>query len=379
MRKQQLTTCAVFSLLSVCCSCSMLEVEERPGTSPGGGKEESLLEVNMGFVGTEVMSRAIYDGVATTAGAGKLNKIKLMIAASENGVYADYDDANVSAAYTAEAKPGEPLETVWKADADIYLNNNKGLIYAWAPVDGEGALTGTPAVAAGGITLAGATVPKEQTFDATAGNRWKCSQTDYLFGLSGHEVGSAKHDTVSKIDRATTVYMHHALAKVSFKVMKGEGQPAVDVNDYVKQIKLASTANDFVSGTGLSMSLVDGTLTAGTSCDTLVFTAETGKSLQTVAYADTYASVTSQVYGLIAPLTNASNVMSMKLTLGPNDGTTDKDRIYETGNSQNKMQINWERGKEYIYTVKIADKTLDVALVQIVAFEPEAEQEFPVE
>ena len=175
--------------------------------------------------------------------------------------------------------------------------------------------------------------------------------------------------------------MHHALAKVSFKVRKGKGQPAVDDNDFVKKIKLFSTAKDFPQGSGMTMSLVNGALSGGTTTDTLFFLAETGKGKQLAVYDETdgFKNVAQQVYGLVAPLTKEEKVMAMELVIGPNDATTDKDRIYKTGNAQTKLKVNWERGKEYIYTVTIADQVLDVNLVQIVDFESGGEEDFPVD
>lgn len=89
----------VFSLLSaVCCSCSMSEVEEGPdpsGNTPG--VEGVKMQVNLGFVGTEVTSRAIYDGVGTS-GANNIGKVYVSLASFTDGQYATYANSSVSAA-----------------------------------------------------------------------------------------------------------------------------------------------------------------------------------------------------------------------------------------------------------------------------------------
>lgn len=373
----------VFSLLSaVCCSCSMSEVEEGP--DPSGnvpGAKETKMQVNLGFVGTEVTSRAIYDGVGTS-GANTIGKVYVSLASFADGQYAIYANSSVSATYTAaEKEGGAPGELTWKADKDIYLNNNKAVVFGFAPLAGSDALSGDPAITASDVTVAGLVVKASQTFDATDAKRNTCDQTDYLFATNSSVRATPVQDTVSKADRQTTLYMHHALAKVSFKVRKGKGQPAIDANDFVKKIKLSSTANDFSQGSGITMSLVNGALSGATTTDTLFFSAETGKGKQLAEYDETngFKNVTQQVYGLVAPLKKDDNVMAMELTIGPNDATTDKDRVYKTGNAQTKLKVNWERGKEYIYTVTIADQVLDVNLVQIVDFESGGEEDFPVD
>ncbi|MFV0583371.1 MAG: fimbrillin family protein [Parabacteroides gordonii] len=383
MRKQLIKGCVVFSLLStVCGSCSMPEVEEGPGSSDKTpGTAETKMEVNLGFVGTEITTRAIYDGVGTS-GMSNISKVHVSLAAFVADSYADYANSSVSAIYTATDKAGgAPGELVWKADKDIYLNNNKAVVLGYAPLEGGDALSGNPAIAASDVTVAGLVIKASQTFDATDVKRNSCDQTDYLFATNSSVRAIPVQDTVSKVDRQTTLYMHHALAKVSFKVRKGKGQPTVDANDFVKKIKLFSTANDFPQGSGVTMSLVNGALAGGTTTDTLFFSAETGKGKQLAEYDETngFKNVAQQVYGLVAPLKKDENVMAMELTIGSNDAVTDKDRIYKTGNTQTKLKVNWERGKEYIYTVTIADQVLDVNLVQIVDFESGGEEEFPVD
>lgn len=381
--KQFIKRGMVFSLLSaVCCSCSMPEVEEGPdssGNTPGA--EEVKMQVNLGFVGTEVTSRAIYDGVGTS-GANNIGKVHVSLASFADGKYATYANSSVSATYTAANKiDGAPGELAWKADKDIYLNNNKAVVFGYAPLEGEDALSGDPAITASDVTVSGLTIKASQTFDAMDLKRNTCDQTDYLFATNSSIRATPVQDTVSKADRQTDLYMHHALAKVSFKVRKGKGQPAVDANDFVKKIKLFSTANDFPQGPGVTMSLVNGALSGGTTTDRLFFAAETGKGKQLAEYDETngFKNVAQQVYGLVAPLKKDDNVMAMELTIGPNDATTEKDRMYKTGNAQTKLKVNWERGKEYIYTVTIADQMLDVNLVKIVDFESGGEEDFPVD
>ena len=71
--------------------------------------------------------------------------------------------------------------------------------------------------------------------------------------------------------------------------------------------------------------------------------------------------------------------MGMELTVGNNDGTTSADRVDRTGRDHERLSVDWERGKEYIYSVSVTDRALDVQLVQIVDFKPGGEEEFPVD
>lgn len=371
-------------LLGICISCSMSDVVEG-GMSSGGATPDvpnTKLEASLGFAGTEVVSRAIYDGVGL-AGADCIGKVHVSLASFADGGYSSYADSNTSAVYTAEARPGgAPGELIWREDRAVFLSDNNAVVFGYAPLEGTGdVLSGDPSITPSDVTIGDLVIKADQTFDATDVKRNTCNQTDYLFATRSSVRATPVQDIVSRADRHTILYLHHSLARVSFKVRKGEGEPAVDEHDFVKKIKLFSDRNDFRQGTGVRMSLVDGTLSGTVATDTLSFSAETGKALQLAAFDETggFAGVPCQLYGLVAPLVETDKRMGMELTVGNNDGTTSADRVYRTGRDQERLSVDWERGKEYIYSVSVTDRALDVQLVQIVDFKPGGEEEFPVD
>lgn len=361
MQKQIKRVCVALSFPALFFSCSSLEIEDVPGGGPDGTAGDVPLNVLMNVSGPA--TKAIFEEVGT-AGANKVASIGVLVARGAAGAYESYTvlptDSYKTFAVAIAPKEGETgkNDTTWTAASkSIYLNNNEGMVYGWAPVGSD-----NPAITQAAITVAGVKVGAEQTFDA-ATNRWECSQADYLYGTDA----DGAHQTVSKKAPKASLYMRHALAKVSFKIMKGENDPDPDTKDYVKKIELTSASSHFMTGDAMTMSLVDGVLTSGTTGTALLFAATASKALQAAKYVKDYAGVTAQAYGLVAPVAEAKNDLSIKLTLGTNDAETDQDRSYETG-ELSKTTFTWEQGKEYIYTINISDVALEVVSVQIVPF-----------
>lgn len=360
----------------------MPEIEEGPGTS--GKKPEqnaAKMEVNLGFVGTEVSSRAIYDGVGISEEnlANHIGKVRVSVASfSDASGYAAYPSTNVSATYKAYKEEGK---LVWKAE-DLYvlLTPNEAVVFGYAPLEGaDDVLSGDPDVTPADVTIGGLRIKTEQTFDATDAKRNTCNQTDYLFATKSAALAVPEHDRVSETRLETTLYMHHAMAKISFRVMKGKGQTVDADNDFVKKIKLTAADNIFPQGLTCTMSLVNGALTGVTPSNAMSFTAETGKGMLLSPYSEDRTSASQQVYGLVAPLKKEGNVMAMEVTIGTNDDNAENDRIYKTVADTEKLPVDWERGKEYIYAMTVTDQRLDVKLVQIVAFESGGNADVPVD
>lgn len=361
----------------------MPEIEEGPGTS---GKKPDVkaaeMEVNLGFVGTEVSSRAIYDGVGPSEDnmANHIGKVRVSVASYSAGSgYAAYPSENVSGTYKAY-KEGDKV--LWRAeDRSVLLKTNKAVVFGYAPLEGTDTdvLSADPAITASDVTIGGLTIRAEQTFDATDAKRNLCNQTDYLFATNSAERDTPVQDTVSETQLETTLYMHHAMAKISFRVMKGKGQAVDTDNDFVKQVKLTTAENIFPQGLTCTMSLVNGALTGVTPSNALSFTAREGKRMLLSPYSEDRTSASRQAYGLVAPLKKEGNIVAMEVTVGTNDSDTEKDRIYKTVADTEKLPVDWERGKEYIYAMTVTDRGLDVKLVQIVAFEPGGDADVPVD
>ncbi|MFV0583372.1 MAG: fimbrillin family protein [Parabacteroides gordonii] len=347
-------------IAAVLYGCNSVEIETGGTTGPANTTNIPL-NVSMNFSGATVVTKSVYDKVGNEA--GQLGAVGVLVAAKNSSgdfvAYAtkesdSYKQYNINIADT---------DTTWKANNQIYLNNNDGAVYAWAPVAGDNALSATPVIATDKLTATGIAVVAGQTFDATSQSA--CSQTDYLYATKS--ATDADQQTVNKTDFKANLFMHHALAKVSFKIMKGENDPAPDENDYVKKIELTSKSSRFLTASAGTMKLTDGTLEGTSTVATLTMSALAGKAVQAVVYADTYDGITAQAYGLVAPLASADKDLSVKVTLGSNDAKTDKDRSYQT-KADSEVTFQWEKGKEYTYTINISDVALEIVSVKIVDF-----------
>lgn len=357
-------------------SCNKLSEE---GTGDGRADVTDVpLQVNMALSASKVDTKGIFGEVGTEA--GKIGSVGVLVVKGTSGSYASYTatESDTYSVFEYKAAQSSGSNPTWepKDSKNIILNNVDGTVFAWAPL-GSGNLGDAPTIGGSALTVSGVKVSKSQTFDAKT-NRSDCSQIDYLYGLSG-DATSSGHQTVNKTNATAELYMHHALAKVSFKVMKKDGDPIPGVNDYVKKIVLTSANTKFIAkDNGMTMSLVDGTLSDGIEVNELSFTATTGNAAQAAAYASNYTTVTAQVYGLVAPVAETTNDLSIALTLGSNNTQTANDRTYSTG-TQSKTTLKWEKGKEYIYTIQVSDKSLVVTSVTIVDFAPQTEVALPVE
>ena len=343
--------------------CNAVEIDTDRGTLVPDMGAEVPMHVDMLFSGGTVKSKSIYTDVGTEA--GKLGAIGILVAKkSSTGQWMGYAvrEADSYEQYNVKEEGGS---LVWEAAKDsIYLNHNEGTAYAWAPVTGDKALSATPVIAADKLTVAGVTLPAAQTYDATDAALSACSQPDYLYATKGTK--ETAQQTVSKTNHKAELYMHHALARVNFKVMFGKNAGSAGAANYVKKIELISKTARLLTITDGTMNLADGTLEGTSPVETLTFSAPVGKAAEASPYAPTYDDITPQAYGLVVPLPEATKDLGVRVTLGTNDGNTDNDLTIET-KAGNEVTFQWEKGKEYTYNIK-KDVALKVISVDITDF-----------
>lgn len=350
-------------MLAALYGCNAVEIDTDGETVVPDMGAEVPMHVDMLFGGGTVKSRSIYTEVGTEA--GKLGAIGILVAKKNSSAqwmaYAPRE-ADSYERYVVKNKAGV---LVWEAEKDsIYLNVNEGTVFAWAPVTGDADLSDTPAIAADKLTATGVTLPAGQTFDATDAALSACSQPDYLYATRGTK--ETAQQTVSKTNHEATLYMHHALARVNFKVMFGKNAGEAGDANYVKKIELISKTGRLLTMSGGTMNLADGTLEGGTPVDTLAFSAPAGKRAAASPYVASYDGITPQAYGLVAPLPSAVKDLGVRVTFGTNDGNTDNDLTIET-KAGNEVTFQWEKGKEYTYNIK-KDVALKVISVDITDF-----------
>lgn len=357
--------------------CTSIETEV-----PGIGKEDREIELSIRSLNLSVETKAIYE-------TGK-NDL------TEFGVLVTKEDAHKKAVYYSTDPTMQTFTLAdkrWTPNKALKLGKADGTLYAWTPVDqtdSPGTLTTdeTPLP-----VVQSPTVRSVQTYKY--GNEWETDQADYLYASAAATAGDETHP---KVNRETwevkALYMQHALAKVSFRIMKAKDQAVVD-EDYVKQIKLSSAEKVFVvtptTKENLTLSLVDGTLTdaggdATSLSDTITLTAT--KRGQMVAWTekegeegvqDFSKMLCAQAYGLAAPVTVGQLVIA--LTLGKDEALDEAaDRTYATKPDEQVLRnVRWEKGKHYLYTLTVSDSGLTIASMTVVGWGTALETDVPVE
>lgn len=321
-------------------------------------------------LGMSVETRAIVDGVGNDGTANHLKQIGVLVTKVKTGSVVElYSLNNTPQTYAYDG-------TLWTPNKALNLANAEGTLYAWAPTSYDGILSANIPV------IKSVKILDTQQINAGS-NEWETDQEDLLYGSAGEAVGNAEHHKVNKAAPAVeNLYMQHALCKISFRIMKGDGQ-TVNTSDYVKQIELIDEANSsFLCSAkptaGMSMSLADGVFAGLIATQKLTLNMLTkGKQAQVAEYAADYAKVTfAQGYGLVAP--KASGIMAIQLTVGPEGAlNAATDRTYK--NSQPLTGVVWEKGKHYVYRITVTDQGLKITDVSVVGWGEGAITDVPVE
>lgn len=331
--------------LCVLSGCSVMETDV---LEPNKEERVPLAVNNVG-----VSTKSIYTGIGT--GANELQRIGVVVTNSSGGYY---DDTNPTQLFYYDG-------STWGMKKDtLFLADRSGTVYTSSiPSDSESfnvsLVTGMP-------VLSG-TISPNQTCTPPADDKAPLSdvnQYDYLYGV---EPGNAsKRPTVSHKQNTVSLEMRHFLAKVSFRFMKANGQPAPDANDYVKKVILKSTdAPSFLAGGTYNFNLGNGVVSGTSSLSgELTFTTKTPPSdlRQVDAYTADYAGLAAKMFGLVAPVSNVDGTISVLLGA---KGDTTKDRIYLAEVST----FTWESGNHYIYTLQVNDAGLQVSKPQVVGWQ----------
>ena len=154
-------------------------------------------------------------------------------------------------------------------------------------------------------------------------------QTDYLY--------ATKQAGITQTNRAISLTMNHAFAKVSFRIDK---ETDVSESLYLKQISIQSNTNKLQVGEG-SMQLTDGVLNGLVS--TSVVTLNGSKELST--------SLSSpNVSCLMAPMSATESVLSFSLTVAVGSEGSTELRTFKTASA---TPVQWQAGKHYMYSITV--------------------------
>lgn len=370
MRKQFITRCSVFLLLSsavllwLCAACTQADIVVR-GTGDDPAEEGVPLFVKNLDMSVEVETRSIVTGgpVASEKNPNPLGRVGLFITKLKDGSV--YDAAIPKQVFVYNEK-----ETVWEVTKEflpIPLTEEKAKVYAFYPATQTVSLSGNPLTP----TMAGVTVLGEQTFDfdteapadVSKDVQWKIDQEDYFYG-------EAKEDP-DRWNPEVSLTVCHALAKVSFRILEADAG-AIFAGRKVKKIILKNDAAGFKVAKNADLNLKTGELVGTTEkADSLIFTA--GKMMRPIGTniaEDQSQTVPIQAFGLVVPMTNAS--VTLKLIL-------DDGRVFTIKPGVSTEKTTWEKGHNYIYTLRMTPQGVMVANVEVVDWTDGAAFDVPVE
>lgn len=180
------------------------------------------------------------------------------------------------------------------------------------------------------------------------GDNFLDNQTDYLY---------ATPKEATSTDRAITLEMNHALAKVSFCIRK-----ALEVTEDITltQIKLHSGGNVLQAGVG-TMQLSSGKINGLSSVSDIILNGTlTVKNQQTLP----------NVSCLVAPMNSADAALSFVLSVQVGDNNS----LQTFSTSSITPEVKWMAGMHYVYTITIKKVGGTLDNVQIVDWKNDAGQ-----
>ncbi len=299
-------------------------------------------------------SRSIVNNVGTAA--DRIHTVGIYVTrASDNTLYPGTPSAGTI--FTAPTVGGQ----AWTPATKVYVHGVQGRLFAWSP--SAQAVTGN---ASGGPTIAVGSIPAAQTFNGE--NEYSCSATDYMYGAGTSTPGSEEAVPVSNTAFTPVIYMQHALAQITFRMVNAADRPADVTYDYVKKITLTanSGAVPFKIISNSTMSLANGSLSGQGNSGELSFTPSANpKQVGAVGSPVTVA------YGLVVPKPESAAGSSVKLSLLLGEASltkTDTERLLliESTDVFNKA---WEKGRRYVYTLTLGKRGITISGADIEGWE----------
>lgn len=296
------------------------------------------------------------DGFASDEGALELQRIEVEGEESVTRAEATaITEVDVYATTTAHAAYGDnPLmkfslkEGVWTPDKQTIMNTTSGdaLLYAYYPpaaIQASGDGEHTTAV----------NLPSSLTDFLATG------QADYLYGV-GTDTGKAPV-TATLSSRTVSFKMKHALAKVSFCIVKSAS--ATEALKLI-QVDVLSGTNRLRTGIG-TMNLKSGLLNSLSDISTLTLAQASGVELK-LKENQKGPNVTC----LVAPMAKEETVLSFRLKVCVDGEAAAKAHAFET----QSVTAQWEAGKHYVYLITVDKMGGKLSSVQIEDWKNDANQ-----
>lgn len=296
------------------------------------------------------------DGFAADEGALELQRIEVEGEESVTRAEATaITEVDVYATNNAHKVYGDnPLmkfslkEGVWTPDKQTIMNSTSGdaLLYAYYPpaaIQASGDGEHTTAV----------NLPSSLTDFLATG------QADYLYGV-GTDTGKAPV-TATLSSRTVSFKMKHALAKVSFRIVKSAS--ATEALKLI-QVDVLSGTNRLRTGIG-TMNLKSGLLNSLSDISTLTLAQASGVELK-LKENQKGPNVTC----LVAPMAKEETVLSFRLKVCVDEEAAEKAHAFET----QSVTAQWEAGKHYVYLITVDKMGGKLSSVQIEDWKNDANQ-----
>jgi len=184
-------------------------------------------------------------------------------------------------------------------------------------------------------------------------------QADYLYGV-GTDTGTAPV-TATLSSRTVSFKMKHALAKVSFHIVKSAS--ATEALKLI-QVDVLSGTNRLRTGIG-TMNLKSGLLNSLSDISTLTLAQASGVELK-LKENQKGPNVTC----LVAPMAKEETVLSFRLKVCVDGEAAAKAHTFET----QSLTAQWEAGKHYVYLITVDKMGGTLSSVQIEDWKNDANQ-----
>lgn len=374
--KQYLYTFPVAVFLSLCAACTQADiVVPTAGDGEGGGSTEKGTPLSVKNLGlsVEVESRSIVTGgpVGDATNPNPLTTVGLCVTKqSSSGAVSVYASGNNTQVFTYNSLARPAVWQLAEGEEQLLLHSDKGTVYAFSPTEKSVSLTGNPKVP----LMSSIRVLDKQKFyfsdgdtpvDASKDVQWGSDQDDYLYCKASTEV--------DRWNPEVSLTMHHALAKVSFRILEADGGSAF-AGSSVKKVVLKSSAG-FKKSTSAKLSLETGELSGTmTAVDELWFTAD--GDMRAIGTGVTEPKqVPVQAFGLVIPVTGIT--VTLELTL-------DDDRVFTMApaaesSTPGTFTANWVKGNNYIYNIRMLPQGIEIADIQVAGWNEGGSTDVPVE
>lgn len=246
--------------------------------------------------------------------------------------------------------------SVWTPNADYNLSANKGTVYAYYPFDTDARFNtaGTATIPVyiqptGDIIVKNGSSATDNINNSDAITTPTANEKDFMYYAPG-----ASRAVVSNREHSAVLTMQHALAQVSFRVIKASNYPGLGSFTGYEIYDTNNTTNLItISATSSVMSIVDGSLNIDTPLAGSISRNIIGYQLGTDL---TQATIVSN---LVFPIPSiAKDELSVRLHIDAEDYTA---RLpITTGTSD-----AWLAGKNYLYSVTLSGTGIEVTSVSI--------------